>query len=154
VTDDLSREAIAVEVARRMGQKEVCVLLEKLMKERGRPGVVRSEHGKEFVGKGIIQFLGRQSVESAPIAPGSPWQNGKNERLNGILREEELNRRLYGNLLEARVYIEEWRQTYNRQRPHGALDFMTPHRFAQEEKAKGRWFRPMENNFLLSQNHV
>ena len=79
MTDDLSREAIAVEVARRMGQKEVCVLLEKLMKERGRPGYVRSDNGKEFVGKGIIQFLGRQSVESAPIAPGSPWQNGNGE---------------------------------------------------------------------------
>ena len=75
-----------------------------------------------------FELLGMDSegIEVALIAPGAPWQNGKNERFNGILSQELLSREVWGNLLEARVLCEKWRQRYNEIRPHGSLKMMTP----------------------------
>ena len=52
------------------------------------------------------------------IEPGSPWENGYCENFNGKLREECLNGEIFYSLKEARIVIEQWRQQYNRVRPH------------------------------------
>ena len=52
------------------------------------------------------------------IEPGSPWENGYCESFNGKLREECLNGEIFYSLKEARIVIEQWRQQYNRVRPH------------------------------------
>ena len=51
----------------------------------------------------------------AQIAPGAPWQNGKNERFNGILSQELLSREVWENLLEAQVMCEKWRERIREQ---------------------------------------
>ena len=47
------------------------------------------------------------------------------------LRDECLNRELFGSLLEARIILESWRVEYNTQRPHSALGYRTPNEYAQ-----------------------
>ena len=47
------------------------------------------------------------------IEPGSPWENGYAESVNGKLRDVLLNREGYGTLREAQVLIEKWRREYN-----------------------------------------
>ena len=44
------------------------------------------------------------------IEPGSPFGNGCNERFNGRLGDELLNKELLFKLKEARAVIENWRQ--------------------------------------------
>ena len=58
--------------------------------------------------------------------PGSPWENGYCASLNGKLREECLNGEIFYSLKEARIVIEQWRQQYNRVRPHAALGYRPP----------------------------
>lgn len=53
--------------------------------------------------------------------PGSPWENGYVESVNGKLRDELLNGELLYTLHEAQVLVERWRQRYNAHRPHSAL---------------------------------
>jgi transposase InsO family protein len=60
------------------------------------------------------------------IAPGSPWENGYCESFNGKLRNELLNSEIFYTLREAQVLIEQWRQHYNRIRPHNALVYRPP----------------------------
>ncbi len=60
------------------------------------------------------------------IEPGSPWENGYVESLNGKLRDELLAREAFDTLLGAKVLIERWRQHYNTIRPHSALGFRPP----------------------------
>tara|TARA_B100000686_G_scaffold77989_1_gene83995 strand:- start:549 stop:1349 length:801 start_codon:yes stop_codon:yes gene_type:complete len=48
VLDEYTREALAVEVRRHMGQKDVREVLMRLFKERGAPEFVRSDNGGEF----------------------------------------------------------------------------------------------------------
>jgi transposase InsO family protein len=60
------------------------------------------------------------------ITLGGPWENGYIESFNGKLRDELLDRELFATLLEVRVLVERWRHTYNRIRPHSALDYRPP----------------------------
>ena len=60
------------------------------------------------------------------IEPGSPWENDYNESFNGKLRDELLNREIFYTLEEAQVLLEQWRQIYNKIRPHSALGYRPP----------------------------
>ncbi len=65
-------------------------------------------------------------------------QNGRNESCNGRLRDERLNAHSFRNLADARQKIEEWREEYNAERPHGSLGYRTPNEFAAELATPGR----------------
>ncbi len=60
------------------------------------------------------------------IEPGSPWENGYIESFNGKLRDELLNREIFYTLLEEKVLMEQYRQAYNRIRPHSSLGYKPP----------------------------
>ncbi|MDP6549413.1 MAG: transposase, partial [Dehalococcoidia bacterium] len=60
------------------------------------------------------------------IEPGSPWENGYVESFNGKFRDEFLDREIFYTLKEVQVLVEQWRQTYNRIRPHSALGYRPP----------------------------
>lgn len=65
-------------------------------------------------------------MAQSPGNPGSPCQNGHVESFNGSLRDECLNRELMLNAAEARALIEDYRQHYNQERPHGGIGYRTP----------------------------
>jgi transposase InsO family protein len=65
-------------------------------------------------------------VKTLYIEPGSPWENGYNERFSGKLRDELLNGEIFYTLKEAEVLIECWRQHYNTVRPHSSLGYRPP----------------------------
>ena len=60
------------------------------------------------------------------IEPGSPWENGYVESFNGKLRDELLDRELFHTLREVQVLTAQYRQTYNRIRPHSSLGYRPP----------------------------
>ena len=141
VLDEWSREALAAHVARKMGHKEVVEVLQGLVAKRGAPQFIRSDNGSEFVASGLVKAMKALGVETAYVAPGSPWQNGRNERLNGVLRYELLDREVFGTLAHAQVMHDKWRRRYNEVRPHGALNFKTPAAFAKHERHRGAVYR-------------
>jgi putative transposase len=65
------------------------------------------------------------------IDPGSPSQNAWIESFNGRLRDDLLNDQQYDSLLEAKVFVEDWRFDYNLNRPHSAHGGLTPVEFAE-----------------------
>ena len=64
------------------------------------------------------------------IEPGSPWENAYSETFISRFSDELLKREVFTNLLEAKVLAEEYRNHYNRERPHSALGYRTPMEFA------------------------
>ena len=52
--------------------------------------------------------------------------------VNRKLRDEPLNREIFYTLREAKVLVEQWRQEYNRIRPHSSLGNLTPVEYAEE----------------------
>lgn len=140
VLDEYTREGLAIVVARAMGARAVSKVLRRLMEERGCPEFVRSDNGTEFTAHVVEQALARAGVASAWIAPGSPWQNGKNERFNGILSQELLSREVWSHVLEAQTLCTQWLGVYNEQRPHGSIGMMTPAAYARQAKESGIWY--------------
>ena len=65
-------------------------------------------------------------VFAAYIEKASSWENGYVESVNSKLRDELLNGEVFNTLREAQVLIEEWRQHYNRVRPHSSLGYRPP----------------------------
>ena len=67
---------------------------------------------------------------SSRAARGSPWQNGRDERFNGTLRDECLNLETFHNRDHARALIRLYARQYNERRPHSSLGYQTPREFA------------------------
>lgn len=67
-----------------------------------------------------------QQLVANDIEPGSPWENGYVESFHGKFRDELLNVELFDTLWEAKVLIEQWREEYNRFRPHSSLGYRPP----------------------------
>ncbi len=126
VLDEYSRECLAIEVARRLTADHVLETLTRLFTEHGPPAHIRSDNGGEFTATAVRRWLGSLGVRTLYITPGSPWENGYNERFNGTLVEEVLKREIFFTLMEARVLIEQWRREYNTVRPHSALGYRPP----------------------------
>ena len=126
VLDEFTREALCVRVATKMGAEEVLEALYKLMIQRGTPTYLRSDNGPEFIAEPLQTWLRRVGVEPIRIFPGSPWENGYNERFNGTLRREVLNAEWFASTRQAQIVIDVWRRQYNRVRPHQSLDMRPP----------------------------
>ena len=74
----------------------------------------------------VAAWINVRPVDTRFIQPGSPWQNGHDESFNGVLRDGCLNRWGFSSVREARLVVESWRREYDEERPHGALDQITP----------------------------
>lgn len=135
VVDEFTRECLTVEVEYRMNARFVAETLLRLFGERGVPKFVRSDNGPEFIAKHLMRTLAGSGVEARHIDPGSPWQNGRNERFNGTLREECLNPETFHNRDHARALIKLYGRQYNERRPHSSLGYQTPKEFAEKWKA-------------------
>jgi putative transposase len=127
--DEFTRECLAIDVAGSIRSGRVIELLSRLISERGAPGFLRSDNGPEFVSHAILEWLGKERIETALIDPGKPWQNGDNESFNGKFRDECLSLEWFRSREEARVVIETWRRHYNHVRPHSSLKDLTPIEF-------------------------
>jgi putative transposase len=124
--DEYTREALAIYAARRIRANDVIDIFADVMIERGVPEYVRSDNGPEMVAKSLRRWLASVGAQTLYIQPGSPWENGYCESFNGKLRNELLNGEIFYTLREAQVLIEQWRQHYNRVRPHSALGYRPP----------------------------
>lgn len=126
VIDEFTRECLAIDVARRLTSEDVLERLSDLFIRRGVPEHIRSDNGAEFTARKIREWLERIDVKTLYIEPGSPWENGYVESLNGKLRDELLEREIFDTLREAKVLIERWRREYNTVRPHSSLGYRPP----------------------------
>ena len=52
----------------------------------GIPDCIKSDNGPEFVAKKVQIWLKEKQVKVRYIDPGSPWQNGHNDSVNGVFR--------------------------------------------------------------------
>jgi putative transposase len=130
VTDEWTKEGLAIEVDGRLRSGCVKEVLSRLVSERGSPRYLRSDNGPEFVARALLEWIADQRIETALIDPGKPWQNGVGESFNGKFRDECLSMEWFLSRAEAKVIIEAWRRHYNEVRPHSSIGYLTPAEFA------------------------
>lgn len=130
--DEHTRECLVIHVAWSIRAVEVIPVVAKAMSRHGAPEHMRSDNGSEFIASALRDWLEQQAVKTIYIRAGSPWENGYIESFHDKLRDECLNRELFGNPAEARVVIEQWRVQYNEERPHSSLGYPTAREFARQ----------------------
>ena len=126
VLDEYTREALCVTVRPKMNASDVLEALYPLLLKRGRPEYIRSDNGPEFIAADLQEWLMNVGVKPIRIFPGSPWENGYNERFNGTLRNEVLNAEWFHTTRQAQTAINVWLRQYNEIRPHHALRMRPP----------------------------
>jgi putative transposase len=131
VVDEYTREALAIQVERRIDADATVSVLEGLVAERGAPQFVRCDNGPELTANALRDWCRFTGAGASYIEPGSPWQNPYVESFGGRLRDELLAVEAFSSLLEARVLVEDWRIEYNTVRPHSALGYLTPTDYAK-----------------------
>jgi transposase InsO family protein len=130
VVDEYTRQCHAILVSRSITAEDVTQELERLFALHGSPSHLRSDNGPELVARAVREYLKSQAVDTRYIEPGAPWQNAYVESFNSKLRDELLDRELFTTTLEAQVLGEQYRNYYNTERPHSALDYQPPAAFA------------------------
>lgn len=133
VVDEHTREALAVEVARRIDADRAVSVLEQIVRERGcSPELVRMDNGPELTANALRDWCRFSDTGSSYIEPGSPWENPFVESFGGKVRDEVLAVEAFDSLTEAKIVIEDWRNTYNTRRPHSSLGWKTPAVYAAD----------------------
>jgi putative transposase len=132
IVDDATHEAVAIEVERSISGQMLTRVLDRLALSRGLPKVIRTDNGKEFCGKAMVEWAHARGVDLRLIEPGKPNQNAYVESFNGRLRDECLNEHWFTNLLQARTVIETWRREYNEERSKKTLGGLTPAAYAKQ----------------------
>ena len=133
VLDDFNREPLAVEVDTSLPSLRVLRVLDRLIHERSTPSIIRVDNGPEFISHILQQWCDEHKIALQYIQPGRPMQNAYIERKNGSMRRELLNTYLFSSLAEVRLMAEEWRIDYNHERPHKALGYLSPVKYAEQK---------------------
>lgn len=129
IMDDFNREILQVDIAASLPAAKVISSLEQLTQWRGKPEKIRVDNGPEFIAQKMRDWCNFQGIELQFIQPGKPTQNSLIERFNRTFRSEFLDVYLFKNIKQMRNYAEIWMWKYNNERPHSALQYMTPRDF-------------------------
>lgn len=131
VVDECTRECLGIEVDFSLSGRRVARFLDQLIWCHGKPERIVLDNGPELTSVALLSWSTRNNVFLDFITPGKPMENAICESFNGRFRDECLNENWFLDLHHARATIEEWRDDYNRFRPHGSLGNLTPKEFAR-----------------------
>lgn len=72
---EYTREALSIQVARKLDLVDVIAALTDLFIMLGPPEFIRSDNGPEFVAQKVKAWISAMGSKTAYIEPGSPWGN-------------------------------------------------------------------------------
>lgn len=132
VLDDYNREILNITLDKGLSSRRIIRELDKLLEWRGKPEELRVDNGPEFISHAMENWCAEHNITLRFIQKGKPSQNGYIERFNRTYREEVLDRYVFTDLDQARLFTHAWMWVYNNERPHSSLGYRTPTGFMQE----------------------
>jgi putative transposase len=130
VSDAYSRYLLGCRIVRPTGEG-VQPVIECLLREHGLPGAIRSDNGPPFASTAAgglsrlsVSWL-KLGIRLERIEPGCPEQNGRHERMHRTLKAET-TRPPAADPPAQQTCFDIFRQVYNEERPHEALDQVPP----------------------------
>ena len=147
VVDDVTRESLAAIPYTSILGARVTRELPGLMGQRGRPGMIVSDNGTEFISNAMLAWAGAAAIDWHFIQPGRPMRSGFVKSFNGRMRDELSYKALFFGHDHVRLELAAWVTDYNTQRPHSALIYQTPAAFAAMLASSPRSAAAVENIF-------
>lgn len=130
IVDNFTRESLGLYAAQSIKGDDVVGVLDKIIAHRGKPQRIQVDNGSEFTSKSMDLWAYLNKVKLDFSRPGKPTDNAFIESFNGKFRAECLNENWFLSLADARDKIEQWRDDYNRHRPHSSLGDLSPADFS------------------------
>jgi len=128
--DVATRECVALVAAKHFTGNDVARIMNDAASDRGkRPERIRVDNGTEFTSKALDHWAYWNRVELDFSRPGKPGDNAFIEAFNGTLRRECLSQHWFLSIAEAQRILDEWKDDYNKHRPHRSLAGQTPAQF-------------------------
>lgn len=131
MTDAYSRYLLRCQAVTGMDERGVRGVMEAAFREYGLPEAMRTDNGEPFASVGLAG-LSRVSlwwiklgIRPERIPPGKPQHNGSHERMHRSLKQAVANPPA-GNLRAQQQAFDRFREEYNQERPHEALEMKTP----------------------------
>lgn len=128
VRDEFSRYVLEVRAMANARGETVRSCFERLFERHGLPGAIRSDNGAPFASDTGVLGLSQLSswwvvlgIDLERGRPGCPQDNGAHERLHLDVEKE-----LRGEAVEQQAGFDEWRRTFNQERPHESLGMKCP----------------------------
>lgn len=132
LSDYASRFLLVCESLSSVSDRECFPVYEQVFKEYGLPGAIRSDNGIPFASGNSCWNLTKLSVwwirlgiRLERIEPGNPQQNGRHERMHRTLKLEA-TKPVRANVLQQQETFDEFKSSYNFERPHQALEMKRP----------------------------
>lgn len=131
--DDHSRYAIGLFACGNQRRATVQQHLTALFRRYGLPQAIYSDNGPPWGSLNspmrhtrLTAWLMRLDVQVIHGTPYYPQGRGKEERFHRTLKAELLQDRRFDNLSQTQRRFDPWREMYNQERPHEALDLAVP----------------------------
>ncbi|MCD4828249.1 MAG: IS481 family transposase [Candidatus Cloacimonetes bacterium] len=132
VLDDHSRFLVGLRACANQQHETVQAQLTDLFRTYGLPARMLMDNGPPWGDPGgarytrLTVWLLHLGIAVSHGRPYHPQTQGKDERLHRTLKYDLLVRRTLLNLPDAQIQFDPWRDVYNLDRPHEALDLSTP----------------------------
>ncbi len=128
VIDDHSRFLVELKACHAERSKTVKTHLEGIFECYGLPERMLMDNGSVWQGyhTGLTFWLVRLGIQVVHGRTYHPQTQGKDERLHRTLKDELLHEQLFLNLKDCQSKFNVWRDMYNYERPHQALEMNTP----------------------------
>jgi transposase InsO family protein len=98
-----------------------------------------SDRGSQYCCSDYVKILNDSYIKISMTQNGDPKENAIAERVNGVLKDELLDK-VYLDYKQAIVSVSIAISTYNHQRPHGSIDYLTPYEaHFRSGELKRRW---------------
>jgi len=150
VTDGFSRYLLGCQSLLSTSHTGTKPVFERLFRTYGLPRIIRTDNGVPFstTAIGRLSELSvwwiRLGIKPELTEPSSPQQNGRHERMHRTLKAET-TRPPAGDLRAQQRRFNEFRELYNKERPHEALGQQPPATlYVPSERAYPRKLPPLE----------
>ncbi len=105
----------------------VTAALSRVFNEHGVPHRLLSDNGPQFTSVDFELFLAARGIDHTRTRPAHPWTNGRVERLFRTFKETVFGCIwLFGSVRQIDRFCADFKQLYNRDRPHRAYAGRTP----------------------------
>jgi len=91
-----------------------------------------SDRGGQYCSAAYTRLLKERHVRISMTQNGSPYDNAIAERVNGILKNEWLDKMTFNNIEDAKRETERVVNLYNTRRLHAAINFLVPEKAHQD----------------------
>jgi len=153
ITDFASRYLISCESLSSTHMMLAFSVFERAFKDFGLPRAIRTDNGAPFASANSLFGLTRLSVwwlrlgiDIERIKPGHPQQNGRHERMHLTLKKEA-TKPAAKNFLQQQARFDQFIDTFNRERPHQALNMRCPSEVYQASPRPYKGLQELEYPF-------